>query len=123
MADRFSFAAESCDRAHPRRIVVHPNNPSGSHVHKNEKELLNSFCREHELAVIADEVFLDYAHNGVPPATFAASRDVLTFTLSGVSKISALPQMKVAWIATSAPRQRLNRRMIVSKLSPIPISP
>lgn len=84
-------------------VVVHPNNPTGSYVHENEKELLNSFCREHELAVIADEVFLDYAHNGVPPATFAASRDVLTFTLSGVSKISALPQMKVAWIATSGP--------------------
>jgi aspartate/methionine/tyrosine aminotransferase len=29
---------------------------------------------------------------------------VLTFTLSGVSKISALPQMKVAWIATSGPK-------------------
>jgi aspartate/methionine/tyrosine aminotransferase len=84
-------------------VVVHPNNPTGSYVHENEKELLNSFCREHELAVIADEVFLDYAHNGVPPATFAANRDVLSFTLSGVSKISALPQMKVAWIATSGP--------------------
>src|SRR5579862_7779758 len=84
-------------------VVVHPNNPSGSYVHENEKELLNRFCREHELAVIADEVFLDYVHNGVPPVTFAANRDVLTFTLSGVSKISALPQMKVAWIATSGP--------------------
>ncbi|MGB8582469.1 MAG: pyridoxal phosphate-dependent aminotransferase [Candidatus Sulfotelmatobacter sp.] len=82
-------------------VVVHPNNPTGSYVHENEKELLNSFCREHELAVIADEVFLDYTLNEVPPATFAANRDVLTFTLSGVSKISALPQMKVAWIATS----------------------
>jgi aspartate/methionine/tyrosine aminotransferase len=84
-------------------VVVHPNNPTGSYVHENEKELLNSFCREHELAVIADEVFLDYALSGVPPGTFAANQDVLTFTLSGVSKISALPQMKVAWIATSGP--------------------
>lgn len=84
-------------------VVVHPNNPTGSYVHENEKELLNGFCRDHELAVIADEVFLDYAHNGVPQRSFAANQDVLTFTLSGVSKISALPQMKVAWIATGGP--------------------
>ena len=29
--------------------------------------------------------------------------DVLTFTLSGLSKISGLPQMKLAWVATSGP--------------------
>ena len=44
-------------------VVVHPNNPTGSYVSENERNLLNSFCREHDLAVIADEVFLDYAHN------------------------------------------------------------
>jgi aspartate/methionine/tyrosine aminotransferase len=35
--------------------------------------------------------------------SFAENHDVLTFTLSGVSKISALPQMKVAWVVTSGP--------------------
>jgi alanine-synthesizing transaminase len=84
-------------------VVVHPNNPTGSFVHPQEQKALSHFCREHELAVIADEVFLDYAHDGVARQTFAANREVLSFTLSGVSKISALPQMKVAWIATSGP--------------------
>jgi alanine-synthesizing transaminase len=84
-------------------VVVHPNNPTGSYVHPAEQELLNRFCREHALALIADEVFLDYAHDGTPHQSFAANQDVLTFSLSGVSKISALPQMKVAWIATSGP--------------------
>ena len=84
-------------------IVVHPNNPTGSYVHPHEQESLNNFCRKHGLALIADEVFLDYAHNLAPERSFAANQDVLTFTLSGVSKISALPQMKVAWIATSGP--------------------
>ncbi|MGA8216103.1 MAG: pyridoxal phosphate-dependent aminotransferase [Candidatus Sulfotelmatobacter sp.] len=84
-------------------VVVHPNNPTGSYVHPQEREFLNRFCREHDLALIADEVFLDYAHDQAPQQSFAANQDVLTFTLSGVSKISALPQMKVAWIATRGP--------------------
>ena len=84
-------------------VVVHPNNPTGSYVHPQEQEALNRFCREHRLAVIADEVFLDYAHDRAPHRSFVANQDVLSFTLSGVSKISALPQMKVAWIATSGP--------------------
>src|ERR1700722_5252933 len=109
-------------------VVVHPNNPTGSYVQAHELSLLNAFCREHgagkggsgkagssksashksgssdgSLALIVDEVFLDYAHNGEPRPTFAANRDALTFTLSGLSKVSALPQMKVAWIAVSGP--------------------
>ncbi|MFZ0420854.1 MAG: pyridoxal phosphate-dependent aminotransferase [Candidatus Sulfotelmatobacter sp.] len=88
-------------------VVVHPNNPTGSYVHAHEQEALNSFCREHKIAIIADEVFLDYAHNGAPERSFAANQDVLTFTLSGVSKISALPQMKVAWVATSGPAEEV----------------
>jgi len=84
-------------------VVVHPNNPTGSYVHAQEQELLNAFCAEHGLAIIADEVFLDYAHNGVPQQSFVANQGILSFTLSGISKISALPQMKLAWIVTSGP--------------------
>jgi alanine-synthesizing transaminase len=84
-------------------VVVHPNNPTGSFVHAEEQEALNRFCRQHGLAVIADEVFLDYSHDPIARQSFAANQDALTFTLSGVSKISALPQMKVAWIITSGP--------------------
>lgn len=84
-------------------VVVHPNNPTGSFVHAHEHKFLNRFCRDHGLALIADEVFLDYAHDRAEQPSFAANADALTFTLSGVSKISALPQMKVAWIVTSGP--------------------
>jgi len=84
-------------------VVVHPNNPTGSYVQAHEQESLNSFCQEHGLALIADEVFLDYSHAEILQKSFVANREVLSFTLSGISKISALPQMKVAWIATSGP--------------------
>src|SRR5437588_2490397 len=92
-------------------VVVHPNNPTGSYVHTDEINSLNSFCREYNLPLVVDEVFLDYAHDGAARATFAANQDVLTFTLSGLSKISALPQMKVAWAVTSGPAEQVTNAL------------
>ncbi len=85
-------------------LLVHPNNPTGSYVKPHEAEELDRTCAENGLAIIADEVFLDYSLSQARPLTFSAERDALTFTLSGLSKISALPQMKVAWIAVSGPQ-------------------
>ncbi len=84
-------------------LVVNPNNPTGGYVHPEETHRLNRICQERGLALIADEVFLDYAHDGTPRPTFAANQAALTFTLSGLSKISGMPQMKFAWIAASGP--------------------
>ena len=84
-------------------VVVHPNNPTGSYIRADERTQLNSFCCEHGLALIVDEVFLDYPHDGALRPSFVRNQDVLTFTLSGVSKISGLPQMKLAWVAASGP--------------------
>jgi aspartate/methionine/tyrosine aminotransferase len=84
-------------------VVVHPNNPTGSYVSAGERDRLSDLCRERGLALIVDEVFLDYAHDGSPRESFVANDAALTFTLSGISKISALPQMKLAWIAASGP--------------------
>jgi alanine-synthesizing transaminase len=84
-------------------LIVHPNNPTGSFVKPHEAEALNRICTDHSLAIIADEVFLDYSLAADRPLTFAANEAALTFTLSGLSKISGLPQMKVAWIAVSGP--------------------
>jgi aspartate/methionine/tyrosine aminotransferase len=92
-------------------VVVHPNNPTGSYVKDAEVKMLNSFCREHGLAVIADEVFLDYRLENTAHASFAGNRDVLTFVLSGLSKIAALPQMKVAWMVTSGPQHEAAEAM------------
>src|SRR5208337_2942081 len=44
-------------------------------------------------------------------ASFVGSREVLTFTLSGLSKIAALPQMKVAWVVTSGPEDEVAAAM------------
>ena len=88
-------------------LLVHPNNPTGHYVSSGDRELVNRFCRERDLALMVDEVFLDYAWNPSEeaPRSFAANGEVLTFTLSGVSKILGLPQMKLSWVVVSGPEQ------------------
>ena len=85
-------------------IVVHPNNPTGHFTKPSEMTKLNALCSARELAIIADEVFLDFSLDGKQAASFATNSGVLTFTLSGLSKISGLPQMKAAWLAISGPQ-------------------
>jgi aspartate/methionine/tyrosine aminotransferase len=84
-------------------IVVNPNNPTGHFCKANDMHRLNQICREHDLAIIADEVFLDFSFGKDTLPTFASSNKGLTFTMSGLSKISGLPQMKVAWLIATGP--------------------
>ena len=85
-------------------IVVHPNNPTGNFVKSGEMGKLNAICSALGMAIIADEVFLDFAVEEKRPASFAANRGAPTFTLSGLSKICGLPQMKAAWLIVSGPQ-------------------
>jgi alanine-synthesizing transaminase len=84
-------------------IVVNPNNPTGHFCKSGDVEKLNEICSPHQIAIIADEVFLDFNLAENIPRSFAANTGCLTFTLSGLSKISGLPQMKAAWLITSGP--------------------
>lgn len=106
-------ALESRVTARSRAVlVVHPNNPTGSFVRTQELDWLAGMCARHSLALIADEVFADYPLSPAAAServvSHAAVSSVLTFTLSGLSKISALPQMKLAWLVVNGPAELLN---------------
>jgi aspartate/methionine/tyrosine aminotransferase len=81
-------------------VVVNPNNPTGSFLKRREAERLIEFCRARELAIVCDEVFSDYGltQDSERVSSLAQQNDVLTFCLSGLSKIAAMPQMKLGWI-------------------------
>jgi alanine-synthesizing transaminase len=85
-------------------LVVHPNNPTGTFVKRREAAELMEICAAREMAIVADEVFLDYTGDPEPARTFAFHNPALTFTLSGLSKISLLPQMKLAWMVVTGPQ-------------------
>ncbi len=85
-----------------RAIVaqLHPNNPTGHATGADERGKIEELCTRHGLALIVDEVFLDYPLGPESLKSFAQGpHPTLTFVLSGMSKIAALPQMKVGWIA------------------------
>ena len=84
-------------------IVVHPNNPTGHYTPRDEIAALNAICAANQMAIVADEVFLDFSLSQDRPQSFAANHAALTFTMSGISKISGLPQMKFAWLAVTGP--------------------
>lgn len=93
-------------------IVVHPNNPTGHFCSTKEREAVQALCAERGVALIVDEVFLDYALPDVAARSFAAGLSpALTFVLSGLSKVCALPQMKCSWIATVGPEDAVSSAM------------
>ena len=155
-------------------LVVHPNNPTGSFVKPREAAELAEICASRGMAIVADEVFLDYpaikraagnraagdgtlatalpdrtvgdradsaaqaaaqtelsrarsakapamiphrrarrggGADGAVPRTFAFGSGALTFTLSGISKVCALPQMKLAWIVAGGPQHLVGAAM------------
>lgn len=89
-------------------VAVHPNNPTGHFTKRAEVEKLNAICAERGLALIVDEVFLDFCLATERPVSFAGNSDALTLTLSGISKICGLPQMKAAWLVVSGPQKTKN---------------
>ena len=84
-------------------IVVNPNNPTGHFVKAREMQALNELCAQRNLAIIADEVFLDFSLGQEKPLSFAGNAEALTFAMGGLSKIAGLPQMKMAWLVASGP--------------------
>lgn len=96
-------------------LLVHPNNPAGCYLKADDWIWVQTLAAERGWAVVVDEVFFDY-----PVAPFAAVKldfenaPALTFVLNGLSKLAALPQMKLAWIGVQGPEPE--RRQAVARL-------
>ena len=86
-------------------VLINPNNPTGSFSTLDTAKHLSDLASQYSSCIISDEVFLDYQMTSekTKPYSFASNPEALTFTLSGVSKILGLPQMKLSWIVVSGP--------------------
>jgi aspartate/methionine/tyrosine aminotransferase len=101
-------------------VIVNPNNPTGSYLKAHEAAELTAIAQERDLAIISDEVFSDYwlDQDSRRVITLTTARDVLTFSLSGLSKTVGLPQMKLGWMVVSGPehaaRDALSRLELIA---------
>jgi alanine-synthesizing transaminase len=80
----------------------------------NEWERLERFG----IPILSDEVFADYAFapDVSRVGTLTGAQKVLTFSMSGLSKIAGLPQMKLGWIVASGPghKEALERLELIA---------
>ena len=82
-------------------IAVNPNNPTGSYLKRSD---LEDFA-DLGLPLISDEVFSPYELTTDPARvnTVAGENRIVTFALSGLSKLAGLPQMKLGWMILNGP--------------------
>ena len=107
-------------------VLINPNNPTGSYVKASEREAIVRLCHDHEVAIIADEVFYDYDLEPFDGnARLAGETGTLTFALDGFSKTLAAPHAKVGWIQVSGPAAEVDeakRRLDVVADDYLPMS-
>jgi alanine-synthesizing transaminase len=100
---------DSLERARSSRtravVVVNPNNPTGSFLKRYELQRL----LELGLPIISDEVFSSFALGRDPRrvSSVLETDAALVFALGGLSKLAALPQLKLAWLCAAGPKAPL----------------
>jgi len=93
------YLVKACNQKTRAIVIVLPNNPTGHFLSQDDLLWLAELTRE-RMWLISDEVFADYCWQPYPSQSKSITHLNLqnTFSLSGLSKICALPQMKLGWI-------------------------
>ena len=98
-------------------VMVHPSNPCGALVRRDDALEVGRALAEHGAALVVDEVFLDYPLGAVDRsrqgsfATFGDDSGSLCFSLSGLSKVALAPQLKLAWVVVSGPQSEVDEAL------------
>lgn len=86
--------AESADLL----VYCYPNNPTGATMNREELAAVADFCLEHDVAVLADEIYADLTHDGehVSIAEFDGMRE-RTIVFNGFSKSHAMTGLRLGY--------------------------
>ncbi len=97
-----------CDARTRGIVLISPNNPTGA-VHRPEEiQAVVEGANRRGIPLICDEVFSEfYFGEGRFPRLIDVSKPNLAFTLNGISKMFALPALKLSWILVTGEKSRV----------------
>jgi len=85
-------------------VVINPNNPTGSVYPESLLKQLIEVAREHELILLADEIYDKILYDKATHSTMASlSNDVITLTYNGLSKAYRAAGYRSGWMLISGP--------------------
>jgi aspartate/methionine/tyrosine aminotransferase len=90
-------------------VLISPHNPTGSVATPEEVKQLADIAARHGLAIISDEVFSIFLFGSTDLARPMATSAPLVLTMNGLSKMLALPGMKIGWMTVTGDPSRVKK--------------
>ena len=86
-------------------IVINPNNPTGAVYSRDLLTRLVDIAREHQLLLLADEIYDRILYDDVTHVSVATlAPDLLCLTYNGLSKAYRVAGYRAGWLAITGPR-------------------
>jgi alanine-synthesizing transaminase len=105
LPDLDDLAAKVSDRTRAL-VVINPNNPTGAVYPREVLEALVEFARQHDLVVLADEIYDKILYDDATHTVLASlASDVFCLTFGGLSKSYRVAGFRAGWVVVSGPKE------------------
>ncbi|UWE93104.1 pyridoxal phosphate-dependent aminotransferase [Corynebacterium diphtheriae bv. mitis] len=86
-------------------VVINPNNPTGAVYSKEVLHKIVDVAREHDLLILADEIYDRILYDGAVHTNIAAlAPDLLCITFNGLSKAYRVAGYRAGWMIVTGPK-------------------
>ncbi|MDO5512348.1 pyridoxal phosphate-dependent aminotransferase [Corynebacterium sp.] len=86
-------------------VVINPNNPTGAVYSREVLEQIVDIAREHELLILADEIYDRILYDDAEHISLATlAPDLLTITYNGLSKAYRVAGYRAGWMVLTGPQ-------------------
>lgn len=83
-------------------VIIDPNNPTGAVYPPSVRRALIDFAEEHDLTILADEVYGDLGFEGSVPLLGSLEPDAPIISFSSLSKAYLAPGWRAGWLVVGA---------------------